>query len=386
MLLLHSSGRVPVSAGVLLLDSASNKLYVRVRDDLLDLDEDTQEVMALLAEDLEQTAAGCGGAEALSRFEQDWSHTFRLNARESVTIHDPVQAVQQIFEEHVLEAKAPTCITEPNLRKVPVFTQADLHLARKFLPLSPAVAIKALVTLGDPNSSLEEIQKIVSTEPTIAAHLIRVANSALYSFGHEVRSVSQALLRMGTHRARLQISALMIRGAFSSPQLRRVWNHSVEVAQIARGLCNQMRFDQEEEVMLVALVHDIGQLALFGLGGPFQDRYSSLRSQGQYPLQIERELCGTSHAEIGADLLRDWLFPIDMVEAVRNHHEPSRSKTTLGLIVYLAECRSDTDEDIVNISEHAWALKEVGIMESELLAISSHPGPDLNVLCFAVSG
>ena len=382
LLLVCSPGRTPIPAGVILLDLGANKLHVRLRTDPFDLDEDTREVMTLLAEDLEQIATEKGGAAALSRFEQDWSHAFRLSSREPVTIQDPIQAVQRIFEEHVLQA--PPAIQEALARKAPTFTHADLVFARKSLPFAPAVAIKAWSALRDPFASFEEIQAILATDPTIATHLVRLANSALHSSGKEVRSVSEALGRLGTDLAMLHVSALMIRKAYVSPQLRRVWNHSVEVAQIARALCNQMRIEREEGT-LVALIHDIGRVALFGLR-EFQNCYSSLRKEGLYPIQIERELCGASHAEIGADLMQDWLFPDDMVAAVRNHHEPTRSTSDLERIVYLAESLSETnDEDVLDLSEHATALKNVGIRGTELLNISRQSSPDLNMLCLAAA-
>lgn len=103
LLLLYPPGKAPISAGVLLLDPATDRLYVRVRTDL-DLDEDMQEVFALLAESLEQTATEKGGAETLLRFEEDWSHALRLSSRRPITIVDPIEAVvQRIFAEHVLQ-------------------------------------------------------------------------------------------------------------------------------------------------------------------------------------------------------------------------------------------------------------------------------------------
>jgi putative nucleotidyltransferase with HDIG domain len=385
LLLIHPPGNAPLPGGILLLDVAADKLYVRVRRDLVDLEEDTLEVLSLLAEDLELTASEVGGAKALSRFEEDWSHAFRLSGRQSVELDDPIQAVQQIFEERVVQPKALPSEKKVTASPIPVFTRKSLVLARESLPLSPVVTIQALAALRDPNFSLKDIQAIVSKDPTIAAHLIRLANSALHSRGQEVRSVSESLMKVGADRARLHLSALAVRKAFSSPELRAVWNHSIEVVQIVRELCGRTRFAKQEEAMLIALVHDIGQLALSAFGAPFRELFSSRSREGQFPVQIERELCGVSHAEIGADLLEDWLFPADMVDSVRNHHEPSRSGTGLGFIIHLAECMSNNKEDVYALSDHASALKCLDITESQLLAVNRQPDSDLQTLCFAAT-
>jgi HD-like signal output (HDOD) protein len=42
--------------------------------------------------------------------------------------------------------------------------------------------------------------------------------------------------------------------------------------------------------------------------------------------QIEKNLLGASHAEIGAALLAIWGLPTDIVESVAFHHEPARSE------------------------------------------------------------
>ncbi|MDQ2842109.1 MAG: HDOD domain-containing protein [Acidobacteriota bacterium] len=382
LLLIYLPGKPPVPGGVLLLDSTTDKLYVRVRCD--QFDEDTQEVLSLLAPDLEQTAADLGGSSALARFEE-WSNTLRLGARQAIQIHDPVAAVERIFGERVVAQKPLNVPVIDRAAVSPSFTREDLLAAQQSIPLSP-IAINILSALQNSRSSLVTIGDLIAKDPAIAAHLVRAANSALYSRGNEVRSVSQALGRLGTDVARLHVTALTMRRAFSSsPQLHKVWNHSIDAVQIARQLCRRIRSCREDELMLVALVHDFGQLALLGLGWEYSDRHTRLRQQGKYPVQIERELCGVSHAEIGADLLHNWRFPPDMVEAIRDHHEPSRSGSTMAWIIYLVESLSETDEDVIDRAEHARALAHLRITNGELLGIDRRIDPDLRLLSLAAT-
>lgn len=383
LLLIYLPGKPPVPGGVLLLDPTTDRLYVRVRCD--QCDEDTRDVLSLLAPDLEQTAADLGGSSALARFEQDWSNTLRLGARQTIQIHDPVAAVERIFGDRVVEQR-PLNVPVINRAAVsPSFTRVDLLAVQQSIPLSP-IAINVLSALQNPRSSLTTIEDLIAKDPAIAAHLVRAANSALYSRGNEARSVSQALARVGTDRARLHVMALTMRKAFSSsPQLHKVWNHSIDTVQITRQLCRRISSCREDESMLVALVHDFGQLALLGLGREYSDRHTRLLQQGKYPVQIERELCGVSHAEIGADLLQNWRFPPDMVEAIRDHHEPSRSGSTMAWIIYLVESLSETDEDVIDLAEHARALAHLRITNGELLGIDRRIDPDLRLLSFAAA-
>jgi putative nucleotidyltransferase with HDIG domain len=376
-----------MAAGVLLLDSLTDKLYVRVEYDLPELDGDTQQVLSCLAPDLEQAAEQMGGSCALAQFQDDWSNTLQLSGRETIEIRDPIAAIQQIFESRVV-ASGSLKLPAMAGKSTRSFTQEDLLAARQLIPFSPAVTMKLLMALQDPGSNLAKIEALITREPTIATHLIRLANSALYSPGVEIRSISRAVVRLGIDCVKLHVLALTIRRAFFSPHLHRIWNHSIDAVQIARHLCRQLPSFRQDEVALLTLVHDIGQLTLFALGQHYSNLYAELRRGGQYPLQIERALCGSSHAEIGADLLNDWGFPADMVDAVRNHHEPSRSDNILASFMYLVESFSETDEaGVIDLAEHARALTltRVDFRRTELVTPDRRLDSDLVILRLATS-
>ena len=68
------------------------------------------------------------------------------------------------------------------------------------------------------------------------------------------------------------------------------------------------------------------------------------------PLDLaEHEVLGTDHAEVGALILARWLFPDDIVNAVRWHHNPERNKnaTTKSDMTYLSNlmCQPRGDSD-----------------------------------------
>ena len=90
---------------------------------------------------------------------------------------------------------------------------------------------------------------------------------------------------------------------FSTPHLERIWDHSVQAAQTARQIAQLTGLVTPEEAALTALVHDIGQIVLAALGGTYESSFTVLRRKHSYTMEVERELCGYTHAEIGADLL-----------------------------------------------------------------------------------
>ena len=67
------------------------------------------------------------------------------------------------------------------------------------LPSPPAVAVQILETVQNEESSLEDLEKIISADPALTGKMLRVANSAIYSLPNEVSNVSRAFAILGTN-------------------------------------------------------------------------------------------------------------------------------------------------------------------------------------------
>lgn len=88
--------------GVLLLDPATDALYVRLRRDLHAVaDEDEIEVLAELGDDLESEARRRGGAAVLAHLEQEASLAIRITDREAVTVRGFDRTLGELYREHV---------------------------------------------------------------------------------------------------------------------------------------------------------------------------------------------------------------------------------------------------------------------------------------------
>jgi putative nucleotidyltransferase with HDIG domain len=264
----------------------------------------------------------------------------------------------------------------------PVFTTDEIYAVREKLPISRVVGVQLLKALQSPTSSLTDIEGIVNKDPALAAHLMNLANAGLPSYRPFAKSIREALVQVGLDQARVHIWAVCMRTLYTTPQLQRVWNHSLDAVEIVREVCRIAGIAQSDEASLAALVHDIGQIALAVLGERFENRYRQLRNEGLYPVEIEQRLCGLSHAEIGADLLSDWHFPADLVEAVRCHHSPSKSRSALTDVLYIAESWADVGEDVYGLAEHTHALKRLRVDPAKFV-VSRRNDLDLRLLRFA---
>jgi len=98
--------------GVLLLDPASDKLYMRMRADLEQLaDPEDAEVLTLIEEDFEQKLEEMGGEVFLRFLEDTLSNVVRLTERQSVMVRDFARDIDKLFAKHVQAAQVTPYVT-----------------------------------------------------------------------------------------------------------------------------------------------------------------------------------------------------------------------------------------------------------------------------------
>ena len=106
-----------------------------------------------------------------------------------------------------------------------------------------------------------------------------------------------------------------------------LWQHANIVAALSKKIAvvAHLSPEESENCYVSGLLHDIGKLVL----GPFAENMTEVfvtrRQQGLTMSDIEKELLGFSHGEIGRILLDRWKLPRNLVETVHYHHEPESS-------------------------------------------------------------
>jgi putative nucleotidyltransferase with HDIG domain len=223
-------------------------------------------------------------------------------------------------------------------------------------PSMPRVGIKLRKALLKENDvSITELEEILRHDPGLAANVLRVANSAYFGLSTKVGSLKQAVMLLGVNRfAQIAVSACMsktldkaVEGYDLSPG--ELWFHSIAVSNTAEALTKNKKFAETNDVFTPALLHDMGKLILGKFVKKELQKIESIAAKGVSLVIAEHMVFGTDHAEIGALILAKWSFPVDIVNAVRWHHNPERIKNSnMQLdIVYLSNqmCQSNADID-----------------------------------------
>ncbi|GEM_PF-533855 len=219
-------------------------------------------------------------------------------------------------------------------------------------PSIPSVYQEVIRELDSPGASAESVAKIISADMAITLKLIQVVNSAYYGLQQRISDPVQAVFHLGLDEVKSLVLGInsftrfdKIRPYYYS--IDRVWKHSLRVASLAKLIASSEGLSREhvDEAYSSGLLHDIGKLAL---AVNFSEEYSEVieicRRDNRPAHEVEKELLGLSHAELGGYLLYLWGLPLSIVEAVGLHHEPSAVVGTEGLevspltAVHVAEC------------------------------------------------
>lgn len=196
------------------------------------------------------------------------------------------------------------------------------------LPSPPGTALHLLELCQCDDVSITELANTLAADPALSLRMLKYANSAMVGCSREITSVKDAVTLLGLRAVRLMALSFSLvttndPRACKGFDYQRFWAHSVACAVSARFLAGEQPCPTPEEAFAAGLLSHIGKL-VFAVGIP--SVYPEvLQFSGGTLGRTERQEAaglGTSHHELGADLLLEWGIPKRMAEAVRHQHNP----------------------------------------------------------------
>jgi HD-like signal output (HDOD) protein len=192
------------------------------------------------------------------------------------------------------------------------------------LPSFPEIAVRVRKALTNDEVLIEQVVRVVSAEPSLAARLLQVANSAaLNASGKRLTDLRTAISRIGFNMAR---SATI---AFAMSQLRRaeaykgldaplteLWHHSAHVAAVSHVVARRFTQINADTALLCGLLQGVGKLYLLTRAS----RYPGLlQDVGSY-----QRVVSEWHAKVAQAILNNWEMAEEIVGAVVHCEDESR--------------------------------------------------------------
>ena len=199
------------------------------------------------------------------------------------------------------------------------------------LPPMPGIAAEIIRLRNNPYSNASELAAVIEQDPSLSAQLLRYAGSPFYGYQGKLDSVEQAIVRvLGMDFVMDFAFGLALGKPFRNPKegplgLDAFWNHAIHTATLSQALCNVIDYSVRPApgvAYLAGLLHNFGFLLLGHLFRPQFDRLNkAMEAEPQRPIiELEREVIGVTHTELGLWLMEAWDMPREIIETVREHH------------------------------------------------------------------
>lgn len=191
------------------------------------------------------------------------------------------------------------------------------------LPPAPMVTTKVLELVNSPDSTLIQMEDIISKDSNLVSRILNLVNSAYYRRVQRIKSIRTAISLLGFKTlGNLVITASMQQfyGGFSLFD-KMLWEHSVGAAVTTAYLSTEFKLLKPDEVMVAGLLHDIGKTII---SQSKREEYNTI-AQKVYNdnisyFEAESEILGFTHCDVGSYLVQKWNFPIELGKVIYYHH------------------------------------------------------------------
>jgi HD-like signal output (HDOD) protein len=196
----------------------------------------------------------------------------------------------------------------------------DLRDERLELPAFPEAVIRIQRVLQSPDTRTDDVVRILSSEPALAARLLRMANSAEFRRSDQtITDLKNAVARMGFNMVRSVAVAFAMRqlrrkdtySPTAQLELERAWEESLNTSAACFVIARRFTRLNPDQALLTGLLHVLGRL------------YIVMRSKDAPELSDAemRQVIDGWHASIGKAILETWGLPEELQHAVERQDE-----------------------------------------------------------------
>ncbi len=201
-------------------------------------------------------------------------------------------------------------------------------LASDELPTLPTVASKLISLTSREDTTLTDIANLVSKDISLSSKILKVSNSAFYSFPQQIGSINQAISILGTNAVRslvLSFSFLTIKSGSKKSRFdfSKFWEKSLASAVASKIILDKVKGADTEEIFISGLLQNLGELIF---ARTFSDLYDSVLTEiiekGEDTIKAEEKEFGVNHCLIGYEVAKNWGFPTSLLLPILHHHDP----------------------------------------------------------------
>lgn len=196
------------------------------------------------------------------------------------------------------------------------------------LPPMPQVASRAMQMVENPDTTAKELTDLLANDTALAARVLKIANSAMFSRQREITTLNQAIMMIGFKALKGIIVAATLRQlnkSFGNLQ-KLIWENSMCTAMAATSLAKRLKKRYTEEIFLLGLLHSLGQIVLIlQTSKEYQTVIKLIEDQKIDYVSAEQQVLGFAHPLIGALVAKKWNFSAETCQAILHYRDPIES-------------------------------------------------------------
>jgi len=211
--------------------------------------------------------------------------------------------------------------------------EAQRRQIQKYIDTMPSLSTsvaKVLDLCSRPDTSANDLNRVIALDPVLAGRVLKLINSAYYSLVNRVTSLTRAVIMLGLNTVKnLALSTAIIRCVNQANKskvlpIHEFWVHSIGVGVTSKLLAvyQGVAHGEREEYFVAGLLHDLGKI-------PFGDEYGEVITRSRTGcrdlLRTELDWIGFSHQDAGAMIAAKWVLNPALTAAMTLHHHPARA-------------------------------------------------------------
>jgi len=204
----------------------------------------------------------------------------------------------------------------------------------KQLPPLPESAMQIEAVYQDPDSTFNDMVKILEKDPLLTADILKAANSPLYGFSREINAISQAVGLFGMGTVRGFALASIVKKTFKLDLAPYGITNEMfsELSKKQNALTVAWCLRKENKLMGVlsaaAFLVEIGKVLIAQqvIADKKEEAFRDALLELQDVEAAEREVVGVDTPEVSATIFAQWKFEENLVDVIRNCQNPDKAE------------------------------------------------------------
>ncbi|WDE12348.1 HDOD domain-containing protein [Thalassomonas haliotis] len=205
----------------------------------------------------------------------------------------------------------------------------------------PDACFKVKALMDDETSNVEDFANVISVDPSMTSRLLKIANSAIYSFPGEISTISRAITIIGTQAIYNMMLVDIASSAFKhfsnqAIDLKRFWRMSVFCGLATKNLAIKAGIRDIERMFVAGLLQNFGELLVANFTPDVAKRCEKYSAEA-LPWQLQQEYLGYNYTDISAEILKIWQIPEKIILPIRHYNQAHNIQINKDVkVLYLA--------------------------------------------------